>query len=105
MHSRLLNTGVFWGLHLSLLPRMLHGLAPVPLKVPREAGLIATPLPGSSEQGEWQVGRREDKVRHASESGLPESLLSLCFPLKYLYGLRKRGNSIYAMYIVYMLPT
>lgn len=84
---------------------MLHGLAPVPLKVPREAGLIATPLPGSSEQGEWQVGRREDKVRHASESGLPESLLSLCFPLKYLYGLRKRGNSIYAMYIVYMLPT
>lgn len=56
---------------------MLHGLAPVPLKVPREAGLIATPLPGSSEQGEWQVGRREDKVRHASESGLPESLLSL----------------------------
>lgn len=84
---------------------MLHGLAPVPLKVPREVGLIATPLPSGSEQGDWQVGRREDKVRHALESGLPESLVGLCFPLKYLYGLRKRGNGIYGMYVMYMLPT
>lgn len=63
------------------------------------------PHSGSSEQGEWQVVRRADKVRDASESGPPRKSLRPLFSPEIPLGPKK--ECLWNVYCVHVasLPT